>query len=103
MQRKTLCEIPIQPDKRLAICLYRLSRGDYYQTISEMTGHGVSTVRNITNEVCSVIIQKLWKKYVVFPENEFEILNAINQMEMAWQFPAAFAGVDGCHIPIKCP
>ena len=20
-----------------------------------------------------------------------------------WQFPGAFGGIDGCHIPIKCP
>ena len=20
-----------------------------------------------------------------------------------WQFPDAFGGIDGCHIPIKCP
>ena len=24
-------------------------------------------------------------------------------METLWQFPTAFGGVDGCHIPLKCP
>ena len=24
-------------------------------------------------------------------------------MESMWQFPAAFGGIDGCRIPIKCP
>ena len=24
-------------------------------------------------------------------------------MESMWQFPGAFSGIDGCHIPIKCP
>ena len=33
-----------QPEIRLAICLYRLYKGDYYYTIAEMTGLGVSTV-----------------------------------------------------------
>ena len=24
-------------------------------------------------------------------------------MDVQWQFPCAFAAVDGCHLPIKCP
>ena len=24
-------------------------------------------------------------------------------MEDKWHFPSAFSGVDGCHIPMKCP
>ena len=24
-------------------------------------------------------------------------------MKTLWQFPTAFGGVDGCHIPLKCP
>ena len=24
-------------------------------------------------------------------------------MEGIWQFPTAFGGIDGCHIPKKCP
>ena len=103
LQREYLCEAPISPKERLAICLYRLSRGDYYHTISEMTGKGVSTVRNITQEVCDLIIERLWKKFVIFPENERNMMLAINKMESLWQFPGGYAGVDGCHIPLKCP
>ena len=36
-------EEPISPQERLGICLYRLSRGDYYHTIAEMTGCGLTT------------------------------------------------------------
>jgi len=35
---QTLTEDPISPDETLAICLYRLGRGDYYYTIAEMVG-----------------------------------------------------------------
>ena len=31
------------------------------------------------------------------------MLTVILQMEDKWQFPSAFGGVDGCHIPMKCP
>ena len=42
LQREYLCETPISPEERLGICLYRLARGDYYQTISEPTGRGIA-------------------------------------------------------------
>ena len=45
LQRKTN-EEPVSPECRLAVTLYHLSRGDYYYTIAEMTGLGVSTVCN---------------------------------------------------------
>ena len=59
LEHKTTAEQPIVPKERLAICLYRLIQGDHYCTIAEMTGHGLSTIQNITNEVCSVIISNL--------------------------------------------
>ena len=38
LERETVTEEPISTAFRLAICLYRLGRGDYYYTIAEMTG-----------------------------------------------------------------
>ena len=44
LQRQTVTEEAILPEERLGICLYRLGRGDYYNTIAEMVGRGVATV-----------------------------------------------------------
>ena len=52
LMRKTLNEEPISSEYRLGICLHRLSRGDYYYTISEMVGLGVSTIHGIVSQVC---------------------------------------------------
>ena len=38
-------EEPIKPQERLGICLYGLSRGDYYHTIAEMIGRGLTTIQ----------------------------------------------------------
>jgi hypothetical protein len=57
-------EEPISPACRLGIALYRLARGDYYYTISEMTGFGVETVCNITIDVTQAIVKNLWKEAV---------------------------------------
>ena len=68
-----------------------------------MTGSGLTNVQCITQEVCKVILSNIWSEFVNFPETVGQMLTAILQMEDKWQFPSAFGGVDGCHIPIKCP
>ena len=50
LERETTADEPVCI---LAICLYRLARGDYYYTIAEMMGLGVSTVSTIVKEVTS--------------------------------------------------
>lgn len=105
LERKTVCEEPISPECRLAICLYRLGRGDYFYTISEMVGLGQSTVSTIVNEVNEAIVTCMWKECVTahMPVTEEEFQNKILDMEELWQFPFSWGAVDGCHIPIKCP
>ena len=105
LQRDTVAEDPIPPAFRLAVCLYRLARGDYYYTIAEMTGLGISTVCGIVSDVTKAIINNLWKQQVSqhFPRNEQEFRDKILDMEEVWQFPCSWAAIDGCHIPLKCP
>ena len=70
--KDTVCEEPISPECRPAICLYRLARGDYLYAIAEMAGVGVSTVCTIVSEVSESIINNLWKDSVMayFPSDE---------------------------------
>ena len=103
--RQTVTEEPITPALRLAICLYRLGRGDYLYTISEMSGLGVSTVSSICQEVCQVLVDHLWNETVSthMPQTEEEFKQKILDMEEFWQFPCCWTAIDGCHIPMKCP
>ena len=43
MERESVTERPIFSELRFGICLYRLGRGDYFNTIAEMRGRGVSS------------------------------------------------------------
>lgn len=91
----------IPPIKRFAIMLERLNRTSYYKTISDLYGIGETTAANITNEVSRVIVNKLWSSHVAA-----YLPCTREQMEVTQQymeFPYAFAAIDGCHIPIKCP
>lgn len=64
LERDNVNEEPISPKFRLAVCLYRLSRGDYCYTIAEMTGLGVSTVCTICQEVTRM--QKNWNVTLIW-------------------------------------
>ena len=105
LEKNGLTEDPVSPECRLGICLYRLGRGDYYYTISELTGLGVSTVCDIVIEVCNAIVKNLWNSAVhsKFPVSEEQFKECMEAMDQEWQFPVAFAAIDKCHLPIKCP
>ena len=75
IEKDTITEEPISPEGRLAICLYRLARGDYYFTIAEMARIGERTVGYIVNEVTTV------KKHM--PKSEDEFRSKILDMEEA--------------------
>ena len=64
LARETVTEDPISPELRLALCLYRLGRRDYFYIVAEMAGLGVSTVCSIVNEVCQVLVDHLQSECV---------------------------------------
>ena len=59
----------------------------------------------IVNEICSVIINNFWDESAkeLFPTSEDEIRHVMGKIGEEYQFPYAFAAVDGSHLPIKCP
>ena len=102
LSRETVTEELLPPELRLAICLYRLGRGDYLYTIAEMARLGVSTVcaRSVP-----VLVDHLWSESVLcFMSKTHEAFKKkMLDMEQFWQFPCCWAAIDGCHIPMKCP
>ena len=62
----------ISPKCRLAICLYRLAHGDYYCTLSEMSGLGTATIQGTVKKVCKRGVDNLWSSSVSvhFPTSE---------------------------------
>ena len=99
IQKKFVTEEPIPPDFRLAITIFRLSRGDCLFTIGEMCGLQKSAVCMIVNESCSVIINTFWDESV----KKQNIRHVMGNFGEEWQFSYSFAAVDGSHLPIKCP
>ena len=95
--KKETAETPISASKGLVVCLYKLARGDYYHTISEMTGTGESTVIRIVDEVYQVIVENMWHESLEkhSPKSKEEFLVKMQEMESEWQFEYAFSAIDG--------
>ena len=98
-------EDAVPPEFRLGVCLYRLGRGNYCYTISELAVLGVSTVCEVVIEVSQAIVENLLDNEVAshFPQNANELRRKMEEMDEKWQFTCAFAAIYGCHISIKCP
>lgn len=52
-------EDPVSLAEIFGSCLYRLSRGDCYHTITEIIGHGSTTARIIKQEFSTVLAIRL--------------------------------------------
>ena len=82
-----MIEEPFSPECRLAICRYRLGRGDYLSTIAEMTDLASPTICSIKIQVLEAIVNNLWQdnfeKYC--PRVEEEFMDKVGEMESVWQ------------------
>ena len=56
-------------------------------------------------EVCKAIIKELWSEVVDrhFPKSDENFKEKLLDMDAEGQFPYAFSGIDGSHLPIKSP
>ena len=93
------------PMIRLAVCIYRLARGDYLHTIAELVGLGTSTVSLIVQEVCSAVVTRLRKPFVEknMPKTLQGFKESMVIFDELWQIPYSFAAFDGFHLRNKCP
>ena len=93
---------PIGVEKRVAIAIRRLAKGDFFTSLSLQFGAGSSTCHEICKEfethLCS-----LRENYVKFPKTQEEIQNAINSFEEFSEIPQVMGAVDGSHISILAP
>ena len=105
IHKESLTEAAIPAEMRLAICLYRLARGDYMYTISELTGVGEASVCNIVVEVSEALVSEFWNEKVksYFPNTDEKFRKSVADFEVFWQYGFTFGAIDGCHLPMKCP
>nr|XP_029713201.1 protein ALP1-like [Aedes albopictus] len=93
---------PIKPACRLFLTLMYLAHGSSIFEISRLFRMGVTTVREITQEVSQVLWFELHGTFM--PEvTEAKWKQYSDEFEVKWNLPHCCAAVDGKHISIHCP
>ena len=92
--------IPVE--KRVAIRLLRLAKGDSFNSISLSMGVGESTVVGICRDFENAVVA-LKDRYVVFPKTELETAIEMDAFEEKYGIPQILGVIDGSHIKIRAP
>lgn len=55
--------------------MYGLGRGDYYYTVSQITGFGVPTASSINQDISQAIITSMWPQCIThhFPQDDDQV------------------------------
>lgn len=92
----------IEPEKRLAVCLYYLKDTATLKMTANAFGISVPTISKCVKNVCKAIRDHLGPKYIKIP-NEAELEDYVKQFEEELGFPQVLGAVDGTHVPIQQP
>jgi len=92
----------ISVEKRVAVTLWCLATPCEYRTIAHLFGIARSTVCEIVQETCKLIVLTLFHKYIHFPSGE-DFDNIVDTFRSKWGVPQCVGAIDGCHIPIASP
>ena len=101
-KKSTVMRIPISVERRVAITLWRLATNMDYRSIGHLFGVARCTACSIVNEVCTVIVQRLFKQYVSIPSGD-SLNEVVQGFADIWGFPQCAGAIDGSHIPIQAP
>ena len=102
-RRDTNYRKAISVRERVAITLYRLADTASYRTVSNLFGVGKSTVCQIVLEICSSIVEVLFKRLVHLPVTRQDVETEVEAFFKRAGFPQVVGAVDGCHVAILAP
>ena len=73
-----------------------------YRTISHLFGIVRSTVCEIVQETCQLIVKTLFGKYIQFPTGD-KLNELVDTFKGKWGVPQCVGAIDGSHIPVASP
>jgi len=101
-KQETNLRNPVGLEKRVAIAIRRLAKGDSFTSLSMQFGVGSSTCHAICKEFESHLCT-IRGDFIKFPRTREEAQNAINEFEQFSNIPQIVGVVDGSHISILAP
>lgn len=90
---------PIEPDRVVAMVLYRLAHGYAPEQVANLYGVGKSTLIFYTKLITRVLSQDLYSKYISIPSGE-RLLQIINEFKQLTGLDNMCGAVDGSHIKL---
>ena len=101
-RQDTVFRRAISVEKRVAVTLWCLATPCEYRTIAHLFGIGRSTVCEIVQETCELIVHTLFRQYIQFPSGErLDVL--VDTFKSKWGVPQCVGSIDGSHIPVASP
>ena len=88
--------------KRVAVTLYWLGRGSYYDDVALIFGIGKITVHQILHETVGVMNEQLVPHAIKWP-GDAETFQNIVDFEALCGMPQCGGAIDGCFIPMEVP
>ena len=88
--------------KRIAITIYWLAHGSYYDDVHQVWGVHKTTVYSILHETVGVMEQQLFHATVKWP-SDAETLQNMADFESLCGLPQCAGAIDGCFIPMETP
>lgn len=79
-----------------------MATGDTFKTISFSFRLGHTTVHEIVNETCKIIVETLMEEMLPRPTTEMW-LSIANNFYTNWNFPNCLGAIDGKHVTIQAP
>ena len=101
-RKDTVMRKAVSVEQWVAVTLWFVATPGEYRTISHLFGLGRSTMCEIVQETCAVILQTLLKKYIQFPQGA-KLDEVVDGFLAKWGVPQCVGATDGCHIPITSP
>lgn len=92
----------IEPEKVLAIGLFRLAHGNSYISIAPAMNVGKSTVIEAVQDVVEALYE-MRNEFIKFPETMVETASTIRSFEHLSALPNIAGAIDGTHIRISAP
>ena len=101
-KRNTQLRNAVNLEKRVAIAIRRLAKGDSFTSLSMQFGVGSSTCHAICNDF-ETHLCNIRGDYVKFPVTRDEVQRVINDFQEMSGFPQIAGLIDGTHITILAP
>ena len=93
------CPEPIEPNRQLALTLYRLAHNCTYQRLDDVFGVSISLASETFNFVIRVLVAELYDRFVVMPKTNDEWKSELKGFIENHSFPCIGAW-DGFHVQV---